>query len=102
MGKNEHEYCSKRLFRSLKSVRQEDNGQIYRAEVNCSEAIPQGTCMEDSGKVTEAINRCEVTIHLLQKGYMIFHPEADVDGIDFVLRNPQGVELHPKLTHLAG
>jgi len=31
-GKNEQEYCSKRLFRSLESVRQEDNGQIYRAE----------------------------------------------------------------------
>jgi hypothetical protein len=49
--------------------------------------------MRNSGEVTEAINRCEVTIHLLQKGYMIFHPEADVDGIDFVLRNPQGKYL---------
>jgi len=49
--------------------------------------------MGDSGKVTEAINRCEVTIHLLQKGYMVFRPEADVDGVDFVVRTPAGKYL---------
>ena len=49
--------------------------------------------MGNSGKVTEAINRCEVTKHLLQKGYMVFHPEADVDGVDFVVSTPAGKYL---------
>lgn len=49
--------------------------------------------MPQSSAVTEAINRCEVTIHLLQKGYMVFRPEADVDGVDFVVRTPDGKYL---------
>jgi hypothetical protein len=49
--------------------------------------------MAQSSAVTEAINQCEVTIYLLKKGYMVFRPEADVDGVDFVVRTPEGKHL---------
>lgn len=43
--------------------------------------------------VTEAINRSEVTIYLLQKGYMLSRPEADINGVDLVVRTPDGLYI---------
>jgi hypothetical protein len=42
--------------------------------------------------IIEAKNRAEVTTLLLSRGYMLYRPEADIDGIDFVLATP-GNEL---------
>ena len=36
-----------------------------------------------STKTTEAINLNEVSSILMQRGYMVYRPEADVGGVDF-------------------
>lgn len=41
-----------------------------------------------SHQVTEAINLADVTALFLTKGYMLYRPEADVGGIDFLLSTP--------------
>lgn len=44
-----------------------------------------------SPQITEASNRAEICSLLLSRGYMVYHPEADVDGIDFLISNPTGL-----------
>ena len=44
-----------------------------------------------STKTTEAINLNEVSSVLMQRGYMVYRPEADVGGVDFLLASPYGV-----------
>jgi hypothetical protein len=42
----------------------------------------------------EAANRAEATALLIRQGYRVFSPEADVEGVDFVVRTPDS-ELRP-------
>jgi len=44
-----------------------------------------------SPQITEASNRAEICSLLLSKGYMVYHPEADVNGIDFLIETPAGL-----------
>lgn len=44
-----------------------------------------------SSNAVEAANRAEATALLIRAGYRVYRPEADVDGEDLVLRDPQGV-----------
>lgn len=44
-----------------------------------------------SAKTTEAINLNEVSSLLMQRGYMVYRPEADVGGVDFLVGSPYGV-----------
>ena len=41
-------------------------------------------------RITEAINFNEITSILLSIGYMVYRPEADVDGVDFIVQTPSG------------
>ncbi|MEM7779254.1 MAG: hypothetical protein AAF697_02555 [Pseudomonadota bacterium] len=54
------------------------------------------------GNEAEAANRGEVSALLIRLGYQVYRPEADVDGIDLVLRQPFGelidVQLKSRLT----
>ncbi len=50
-----------------------------------------------ANQITEAINLAEVTALLLGRGFMLYRPEADVGGIDFLLRTPQDVFLKCQL-----
>jgi len=43
-----------------------------------------------STQITEASNLAEVTAVLLSRGFMLYRPEADVGGVDFLLRTPEG------------
>jgi hypothetical protein len=43
-----------------------------------------------STQITEASNLAEVTAVLLGRGFMLYRPEADVGGVDFLLRTPEG------------
>jgi len=47
-----------------------------------------------SSNLEEAANRAEATALLIRCGYKVYHPEADTEGEDLVLRNPKG-ELIP-------
>ncbi|KEO89185.1 hypothetical protein EH31_14220 [Erythrobacter longus] len=55
-----------------------------------------------SSNEIEAANRGEVSALLIRLGYQIYRPEADVDGVDLVLRQPSGdlvsVQLKSRLT----
>ena len=42
----------------------------------------------NNDQIIEAVNRNEVTAILLSLGYMVYKPEADVDGIDFIIKTP--------------
>ena len=42
-----------------------------------------------STQITEASNLAEVTALLLGRGFMLYRPEADVGGVDFLLRTPE-------------
>jgi hypothetical protein len=46
--------------------------------------------MKKSTLLIEAQNLAEVTAILLSKNYMVYRPEADIDGVDIVLKNPKG------------
>ena len=41
-------------------------------------------------QITEAINLNEVTSVLLYKGYMLYRPEVDKGGVDFLIETPSG------------
>jgi hypothetical protein len=44
--------------------------------------------IEKSNRRVEAANLAEVTAILLGKNYMLYRPEADINGIDFLLTDP--------------
>ncbi len=35
--------------------------------------------------ITEAVNRARFTVVALNSGWMVYHPEADVGGVDLVI-----------------
>ena len=45
---------------------------------------------KSNNQITEAINLNEVTSILLNKGFMLYRPEVDFDGVDFLLKTPLG------------
>lgn len=46
--------------------------------------------MKRSTLLTEAQNLAEITALLLSQDYMVYRPEADIDGVDIVLKKPDG------------
>jgi len=44
-----------------------------------------------ANQIVEASNRAEICSLLLGRGYMVYHPEADVDGIDFLIATTNGL-----------
>ncbi len=46
--------------------------------------------MDFDRKLIEAANRAEVSAILIRNGYRVYAPEADVDGVDLVLREKSG------------
>ena len=50
-----------------------------------------------ANQITEAINLAEVTALLLGRGFMLYRPEADVGGTDFILRTPEDIFLKCQL-----
>lgn len=47
--------------------------------------------------VIEAQNLAEITALLLPKNYMIYRPEADIDGVDLVLKTPDKLLIECQL-----
>ena len=45
---------------------------------------------KSNNQITEAINLNEVTSILLNKGFMLYRPEVDINGVDFLLKTPLG------------
>jgi hypothetical protein len=39
--------------------------------------------------IIEAYNLNEVSAIFLKKGFMLYRPEADVDGVDFIIQTPE-------------
>lgn len=50
-----------------------------------------------SSQIIEASNRAEVSALLLGRGFMLYRPEADAEGIDFLVRTPEGKFLKCQL-----
>lgn len=46
--------------------------------------------MKISTSLVEVVNRSEIALILTKLGGMVFRPEADVGGVDFVVKSPQG------------
>jgi hypothetical protein len=42
-----------------------------------------------NNQIIEAQNLNEVSTILLKKGFMLYRPEADVDGVDFIIQTPE-------------
>lgn len=50
-----------------------------------------------ANQITEAMNLAEITALLLGRGFMLYRPEADVGGVDFILRTPEDIFLKCQL-----
>ena len=46
--------------------------------------------MKLSTALVEVVNLAEITLILTKLGGLVFRPEADIEGVDFLVKSPRG------------